>query len=561
MHRAGIVHRDIKPFNLLVTDEDRLKIGDFGVSKLRGDCSATPSNLLVGSPYYAAPEQERDPGGVDGRADLYSAGVVLYRMLTGRQPEDGGPGPGATHPDATPAWDEFVFRALETNPGRRFADAPAMLVALEKLSDDWKRRRDAFCSLDDMDLPGTPAARIGVAPIGDTRIDIIPLRHNPLRVKPKDAPGIFASDALLRPLQPSLHEFAPSSDGAVVLDRLSNLSWQRAGSEDPVPWERAQEYVDRLNALRFAGRSDWRLPTVNELFSLLKPVALGKEDCLEGVFDRRRWIWSCDRRSFTAAWYVDCEPRLRRVGGFFLPVSRSCRLRRPLSREWFSRLRRERGAIIFGPSVRTLPAKATSAVFPLREQPSITGGRNVKSFLLGMLTLAIVIVAGSAAAIWLRVFDVAANVPHWEATSLILEAARDFSVTEHARGIKLPPLDDPALIKAGAAEFQKTCRVCHGAPGQKRENFAKGMYPHPPSLASGDVQTELTPAEIYWIVKNGLKMTGMPAFSASEDEKDILGSVAFVKKLKDMQPDEYNTLIGNTGKGQGQPGAAAPTGA
>ncbi|MDP3284273.1 MAG: serine/threonine-protein kinase, partial [Desulfobacterales bacterium] len=61
LHHAGIIHRDIKPFNMLVTEQDRIKISDFGLSKLRGESFEGPPGLKVGSPWYAAPEQERDP--------------------------------------------------------------------------------------------------------------------------------------------------------------------------------------------------------------------------------------------------------------------------------------------------------------------------------------------------------------------------------------------------------------------------------------------------------------------------------------------------------------------
>ena len=179
----------------------------------------------------------------------------------------------------------------------------------------------------------------------------------------------------------------------------------------------------------------------------------------------------------------------------------------------------------------------------------------MKNFLLGMFAAVDAVLLAAAAVIWLGAYDVAANVPHWEITRVVLEAARDRSVAAHSKAVKLPSLDDPALIEVGALEFDKTCRVCHGGPGRKREGFAKGLYPHPPGLSSGDVQDEMSAEEIYWIVKNGLKMTGMPAFSASDEERDILGAVAFVKRLKDMQPDDYNGLLEKAGRGAKKGGA------
>ncbi len=87
LHAAGIIHRDIKPFNLLITDDDTVKICDFGLSKLRGEIFSGPGNVNVGSPWYAAPEQEVDPNQVGPAADIYPVGVMLYRMLTGHLPQ------------------------------------------------------------------------------------------------------------------------------------------------------------------------------------------------------------------------------------------------------------------------------------------------------------------------------------------------------------------------------------------------------------------------------------------------------------------------------------------
>lgn len=79
LHHAGIVHRDIKPYNILITDQDTPKICDFGLSRVRGETFPSAHVLNVGSPYYAAPEQIADPESADQRADLYSVGVMLFR--------------------------------------------------------------------------------------------------------------------------------------------------------------------------------------------------------------------------------------------------------------------------------------------------------------------------------------------------------------------------------------------------------------------------------------------------------------------------------------------------
>ncbi|GLI35711.1 protein kinase domain-containing protein [Desulforhabdus amnigena] len=299
MHRAGMVHRDVKPYNLFITDEDQVKIGDFGLSKLRGEDFRNPPNVMVGSPYYAAPEQERDPETVDGRADLYGVGVVFYRMLTGRLPEAEMLPPSECHPDVDPSWDDFVWKAIAPLRENRFNRAEEMLGRLDVLSKAWEEKKRDICR-------SFPERSTQV--IEPKQEMIASLRAAPAKVGPREAPEIFRCDSLYRPLHSLANDFEILENKGIVLDRATNLFWQKGGSPDPLEWENAHDYVRNLNEEHFGGCSTWRLPTVNELLSLIKPVAHGEDDCMEPVFDRsKKWLWSCDRRSFTAAWYVDGE--------------------------------------------------------------------------------------------------------------------------------------------------------------------------------------------------------------------------------------------------------------
>nr|HDM99565.1 serine/threonine protein kinase [Deltaproteobacteria bacterium] len=115
LHYAGLIHRDIKPFNLLLTEQDQVKIIDFGLSRIRGEASSADRHkgLLIGSPYYAAPKQKQSPDSVDERADLFPVGVMLYRLLTGHIPDPTikKPDPvSSTNPTVPEWWDPFFSK-------------------------------------------------------------------------------------------------------------------------------------------------------------------------------------------------------------------------------------------------------------------------------------------------------------------------------------------------------------------------------------------------------------------------------------------------------------------
>jgi mono/diheme cytochrome c family protein len=128
------------------------------------------------------------------------------------------------------------------------------------------------------------------------------------------------------------------------------------------------------------------------------------------------------------------------------------------------------------------------------------------------------------------------GVVHWA-----LVAVRTASINRHATDTPPANINDPETVKAGAREFAAMgCVNCHGAPGVTWAKFSEGLHPDPPDLK--DVADGLTPAQLFWIVKNGINMTGMPSFAlAGAKDDDMWAVVAFVKKLPGVSEADYKT--------------------
>jgi serine/threonine-protein kinase len=145
-HRHGIVHRDIKPHNVLVDREGRVKVTDFGIARA-GTSQMTETGSIVGTAQYLSPEQARG-GEVDQRSDLYSLGVVLYELLTGKTPFEGDTPveiamkhlsatpqtPSELRPDIPPELDMVILRALAKDPDERYQSADEMESDLERVA-------------------------------------------------------------------------------------------------------------------------------------------------------------------------------------------------------------------------------------------------------------------------------------------------------------------------------------------------------------------------------------------------------------------------------------------
>ncbi|KXF76602.1 cytochrome C [Paramesorhizobium deserti] len=153
------------------------------------------------------------------------------------------------------------------------------------------------------------------------------------------------------------------------------------------------------------------------------------------------------------------------------------------------------------------------------------------------------LIVGIAVFIWSGFYNVAATREHLAITTWILDKLRRQSVETRSYFVENPPpLDGSDLIILGAAHFEGSCAPCHGRPGESASVIVSGMLPPPPPLA-GAVARQ-TPEEVFWIVKHGLKYTGMPAWPAQRRDDEVWALTAFLKQLPRDVTKDYRRLSG-----------------
>lgn len=177
--------------------------------------------------------------------------------------------------------------------------------------------------------------------------------------------------------------------------------------------------------------------------------------------------------------------------------------------------------------------------------------------LLAALAVAAGIVA--AALVYGGVYDVSAINQHLRPTYWLLDVGMRRSVKRRAAAIAVPPLESAAMIERGLMLYREHCLQCHGAPGEAPEPFALGLTPAAANLAY--TAREWPAADIFWVVRNGIKMAGMPAWQFRMSEQDLWSVVAFVKTLPELSPQQYRQLAAaadDTAATQREPRPASP---
>ena len=193
-----------------------------------------------------------------------------------------------------------------------------------------------------------------------------------------------------------------------------------------------------------------------------------------------------------------------------------------------------------------------------------------------VLLLLVSIAAFGGAFLYAGVYNIGADEPHSQLVYSTLGKFRERAIAHHARNIVVPAnLNDPKRIATGAGLYTEMCTGCHLGPGVEKSEMSQGLYPPAPELARG---VNHSSAEMFWIIKHGVKLSAMPAWGKTHSDDLIWDMVAFAKALPNMSPKQYQAALaaapaehdemmkempgmsGMSGMGKGETGKPKPIG-
>lgn len=139
-------------------------------------------------------------------------------------------------------------------------------------------------------------------------------------------------------------------------------------------------------------------------------------------------------------------------------------------------------------------------------------------------------------------YNLSATIPHMKATEAAIVMMKEKSIKANSRNITVPDLIGDNLILSGFKGYDAMCVTCHAAPGKSASVIADGLYPKPPELANRESIEKWNDKELFWIIKNGIKLTGMPAYGPTHSDEDLWSIVAFLNRLPEMSEKVYKAL-------------------
>jgi cytochrome c553 len=174
-----------------------------------------------------------------------------------------------------------------------------------------------------------------------------------------------------------------------------------------------------------------------------------------------------------------------------------------------------------------------------RERTALVRAIAAHPWLAAVTAVALVVVVGILVVIS-GLVSIKASSGHLSVTANILDFAKSRSVSTWAETVEAPPLDDQTLVARGAGHYDRACAVCHGAPDVPVATVMAAMTPPPPRLP--DALAPYEPEELFYVVKHGIKFTGMPAWPAQQRDDEVWAAVAFLRRMPRIGPGEYRRL-------------------
>ena len=137
-------------------------------------------------------------------------------------------------------------------------------------------------------------------------------------------------------------------------------------------------------------------------------------------------------------------------------------------------------------------------------------------------------------------YNISATKPHFIFIESIIHEFKENSIRSNSKKIIVPKLDNQLDIIRGFKSYDDMCVICHSAPGKPPSIIQQGLYPKPPKLYR--LESEWNEEQLFWIIKNGVKLTGMPAYGPTHKDEEIWEIVAFLKKLPELSANEYKLM-------------------